>query len=320
MLAIALIGRTYHIRGDVADLWLTWAVLIIPVVYLADSWVVAFFYIVAVTCWAPCARDARWHAARFWLLATLVVPYVWWQARRRRYGLRTVLLCWTAAVCVTIGLGNVLAHDPQGLWIVAYSSLFGALYLVGALWSSEGPTFWHRPFHVAGAAGVGILAVILTFDGPWKDVGRGFAGAASLHFSAVADWATTGVLTAGALVLLSLALRRRGGGWLYGMAPLLGAAACAFVIWQAQWLPAVLVVYNLYLLALGVVTLISGMRSGALSTANGGLALMALLVVVRFFDADLSFVLRGVAFILVGTGFLVANLLMVRRWKKEAGR
>ena len=33
----------------------------------------------------------------------------------------------------------------------------------------------------------------------------------------------------------------------------------------------------------------------------------------RFFDSDLSFVTRGIGFIIVGLGFLVANVLLFKR-------
>ena len=43
------------------------------------------------------------------------------------------------------------------------------------------------------------------------------------------------------------------------------------------------------------------------------------LVVVRFFDTEVGFVAKGLAFIAVGVGFLVANVIMARRLKRAEG-
>jgi hypothetical protein len=43
------------------------------------------------------------------------------------------------------------------------------------------------------------------------------------------------------------------------------------------------------------------------------LVLIAALAISRFFDSDLSFVTRGLGFIAVGAGFLVANIVLFKR-------
>jgi len=43
------------------------------------------------------------------------------------------------------------------------------------------------------------------------------------------------------------------------------------------------------------------------------LILIAALAISRFFDSELSFVTRGLGFILVGAGFLVANILLFKK-------
>jgi len=77
--------------------------------------------------------------------------------------------------------------------------------------------------------------------------------------------------------------------------------------------------FNLYLFVLGVYTISSGVRRGELGMTNGGMGILALLFIVRFFDSDLGFVVRGIAFILIGSGFLFANLVMARRFRNRKG-
>jgi hypothetical protein len=74
---------------------------------------------------------------------------------------------------------------------------------------------------------------------------------------------------------------------------------------------------NFYVLALGLSTLIYGIRRGLIGTINGGMGILSVLIVLRFFDVDFSFLVKGVVFILMGTGFLITNLILVRRTRQE---
>lgn len=77
------------------------------------------------------------------------------------------------------------------------------------------------------------------------------------------------------------------------------------------------VLFNLYLCALGIGTLVIGLKERKLSVVNTGMAVLSSVIWCRFFDADLGFLQRGVAFIAIGIGFLATNLLMLH-WKGDA--
>ena len=79
-----------------------------------------------------------------------------------------------------------------------------------------------------------------------------------------------------------------------------------------------LVVMNAYVLSLAVGTLTAGFHRGRLGLVNGGMVLLMALIVARFFDTELGFVVRGVVFILLGIGFLVTNIVVARRLKRGA--
>lgn len=73
------------------------------------------------------------------------------------------------------------------------------------------------------------------------------------------------------------------------------------------------VLLNLYLLAAGVALLVQGTRADSLGRANAGASLVGLLVLLRFFDTDWGFLVRGAAFIAVGLALLLVNVALLRR-------
>jgi hypothetical protein len=77
---------------------------------------------------------------------------------------------------------------------------------------------------------------------------------------------------------------------------------------------------NLTLLAMGAIMVRTGITTDSLRRMNLGLALLGMTVLLRFFDREMSFLVRGIAFILVGAGFLVMNLRMFQQRKQRDGQ
>jgi hypothetical protein len=76
--------------------------------------------------------------------------------------------------------------------------------------------------------------------------------------------------------------------------------------------------FNVWLLAVGVLTLIEGIRSQELGMSNRGLFALAALILSRFFDTDLSFLARGLVFVAFGTACFLLNLWLMRRTRGPA--
>jgi hypothetical protein len=77
------------------------------------------------------------------------------------------------------------------------------------------------------------------------------------------------------------------------------------------------VLTNLLILASGIITIRQGAQQNHLGILNYGLMVITVLILCRFFDTDLSFIVRGILFILVGTGFFIANYFMIKKRKKH---
>ncbi|MEE9369823.1 MAG: hypothetical protein V3V05_13325 [Pontiella sp.] len=71
-------------------------------------------------------------------------------------------------------------------------------------------------------------------------------------------------------------------------------------------------IFNGVMLFLGIVYIVQGCRNTKLRQLNGGMAVLSLLLVTRFFDAEFGFLARGIVFIVLGTCFLTVNLVMAK--------
>ena len=72
---------------------------------------------------------------------------------------------------------------------------------------------------------------------------------------------------------------------------------------------------NILIFGVGVLIAREGAKRDHLGVLNYGLLTIATLVVCRFFDDDLSFVIRGIMFVSVGVGCFTANYMLLKKRK-----
>ena len=317
--AIALVGQTYHIPGDPGSFLLVWSLLALPLVYLLRSTLPAVLYLVGITAWSGYQQNLGGQAMLFWPLFSLAVPAVWDETKRDVLSVRASLLGWAAALCLCVATGITLEKVLLGLWIIIYGSLLAVFYLAGSLWFNEEATLPQRPFHVIGSVGIAALSLLLTYEFGWEEIGwHCYRHGARFHaWAAVPDYLLAAVLPVLCVLLLVVVFRRdQKSRVVFGLLPILtilAYSACALA--ESAW-PGV-VVFNIYTLAIGLSAIVVGLMQSRLGTINAGMAVVSALIVARFFDMELGFVARGIAFILLGSGFLSTNLVLSRRMRRE---
>ena len=313
--AIALVAQTYHIPGDAGRFALTWMLLALPIVYLLNATGPALVYLAGITFWAIDAQSNGGQALPFWPLAALILPHVVAAARGNPYAARPALLFWGLAFALCVAVGVTLEKILPGLWIIVYGALFAIFYLAGEFWFGETPSFWQKPFQSVGAVGAVVLAFLLTYDWPWREIGWRYwrHGAAYHGVAAALDYALAALLPTVAIVLLVGSVRRGKANALFiGSLPILAVLGFALVA-QTGEEAAALALFNLYVFAVGLGLLVQGFRARRASTVNAGLLVVFALILLRFFDEDLGFVFRGVVFVLLGLAFLAVNLVLARK-------
>ena len=315
--AIALVAQTYNIPGDSGTFTLTWMLLTLPVAYLLNATVPLLVYLIGITVWAGHALGDL-EALAYWPLLALALPRLVREWRRDPFAMPAVLPGWTLCLCLLFGLGFTLVEALDELWMISYSALAAVLFAIGYLRFRDAPTPGQNPWLAVGGLGIPIVSLALTFEEPWRYLGTTVWSAAARGAPLWLGGLLLAVLTAAAvLALVALGRARRPAPFLFGLLPPLAVLGCVLRWLTSAQLPAMLL-FNVYLFALGLGVLIHGIRRNRLGTVNLGMLFITALIVARFFDTDIGFLARGIAFIAVGLGFLATNAVLVRRAKGGA--
>ncbi|MEI6437238.1 MAG: DUF2157 domain-containing protein [Candidatus Omnitrophota bacterium] len=310
--SLALIGQTYNIPNDTPAFILTWMLLILPLAYLMEASIPAVMYVFGISAWAgQFWRDPSW-SILFWPLLALVVPHFIWSLKQEKYAIRSTILAFVMAIGICSGVGFTRCRGWEGSWVVIYSSLATVFYFLGS-WEFHGiSTNWQRPFARVGAFGVFVMMFLFTFDSPWHSLS--FHDVTTLKPSAwvvVPDVVLAGLLFTGSLLMTYPYIQRRD--WVrvqWGALPLFALFGYTFG-GSSEGL--VMLIFNLYVLFISIYRIMAGIKANDLGITNTGMFMLSALVLARFFDSNLDFIFKGLVFIAVGIGFLLTNIMVMRK-------
>jgi hypothetical protein len=317
--AIALVSQTYQIQGDFARFVLVWMLLALPIVYLFRTSVGLAIYFVGATVWVLSSKGGPFFGARpndlwVWALLALGVPAFVARLRQDRNSYGTLLVLTALAVAAAFSLGQTDGIGAQSFWRCSFAAFWTVVYLVGAAAFKDWRTTRPHPFVAAGWIGILSLAIFLSFKESWRT--QRWQNAVDLIPRHYPDVLATGIQIAWVLAALLFAAAALWKKREINLAPA-AFAPIALLAWGIAkqtgdpLVPSLLL--NFFMLALGIFTLLRGIRAGHVLEANLGMLVVAILAVARFFDNDLEFSVRGIAFIAIGLGFLGTNLVVFKR-------
>jgi Predicted membrane protein (DUF2157) len=317
--AIALVSQTYQIQGDFARFILVWMLLALPIVYLFRTSLGLAIYFVGAIVWVLSSKNADFFGARpndlwVWALLLLGVPAFVARLRQDRNSYGTLLVVTALAAAAAFALGQTDEIGARSFWRCSFAGFWTVVYLVGAVafrdWRATRP----HPFVAAGWIGILSVAIFLSFQESWRT--QRWQNAVDLIPRHYPDVLAAGIQIAwvlAALVFGAYAL------WKKREVNLAPAAFAPFAL--VGWgiakqtgdplIPSLLL--NFFTLALGIFTLLRGIRAGRVFEANLGMLVVTILAIARFFDNEFEFFVRGVAFIGIGLGFLGTNLVVFKR-------
>jgi uncharacterized membrane protein len=309
--AIAIVSQVYNISGDFPKFLMTWTILTLPVIYVLRSWMASLLYWIGILWFAlepVFTYGNTWHDPwYFWPLALVALPFYILLIRRSPNANSISFHNWLIAGSATIVLGLKDFDGGSDLIIPAYITLFSIFILIGQLPYFATRKLISNAWLVGGSAGTIILLLFLTFEWP------------GLSEKNMDWWLSTPLfvwifLFVAAGALLYIIGNRVGYSNVLSKSYTFIIFLFLFVIGLSNPLIS-RALANVLLLALGVYTIREGALANQLWKMNYGLLILSILIACRFFDTDMSFVIRGLLFVAIGAGFFIMNVYMVRKRK-----
>jgi len=212
---------------------------------------------------------------------------------------------WIIPLSIVISLGT-LADRTGELMYISYFSLFGLFSLIGKSQFFNLQNTLNNAYKIVGSLGTIGLLLVLSFDWFWKELRASellytYAIGSPEFFAAV-------ILTLLAGVLLFTQQEK--------IDPIEYVFAFFIPIFFLGRVSIIaLVLINVLVFVIGIFKVIEGVKKDHLGIVNYGLLIITVLIICRFFDTDLSFIFRGILFVLVGVGFFLTNYRMLKKRK-----
>ena len=313
--SISLISQIYNIPGNIASFVLTWMLLCLPIVYLLKSSITSLLYIIGITFYG--CKIGYWVYPRiesfnFWLLLAAILPYYYYLYRNKPKSNFMLFHNWLIPIAVLITLGTV-ANNNEEIMFISYLSLLGIFYQIGNSNVFQQQKFRNNSYLILGALVTIGLLLSLSFSWYWNDL-----QVHEFQFNELRDYSE--LISAILFFIISLVILIQ-----QFKKELLVKSTFVeyvFIVFTLAFFIGLKfhfssIIINCIIFIIGILTIKRGERKNHLGILNFGLIIITSLVISRFFDTDLSFIIRGLLFVSVGTGFFITNYWMLKKRKEN---
>jgi len=303
--SIALIAQIYNLPGDLGSFLFMWILLCSPLIYILRSHALAVLHVLFATYYA--VEEGYFSPVNPWgyvLFIAILIPFYIQQLKEERNN-GTAALNWLLPLSGLISLGGFLSGADQ-FGLLIYLAFAGLLHSVGHL-----QIFKDSPkkngFLTLGEMSIVVILTMGSFRWVWRDVIAG--SPPGTYF--ILLWAVFLIANIYFSFFHKGASKR--------FEPFRSAALIFPVIYFIgtfdDLIPSILT--NILVLGLGIAVIREGVAKFDFAILNFGLIITSVLIACRFFDVNMSFVVRGLLFISVGVGFFLANYILIQKKKNK---
>jgi uncharacterized membrane protein len=312
---LGIVSQVYHHGGSLRDFLTVCLLLSFALIYIFDSLAMLMMYIAALVVWTfsgPSGLDGFMFFERSKIFQILSLLGFGALAAPRVAGLfsRKPDSPGAAALAAELFIVSlfILPFWTERLAFSALVLFFSSVSVFSRMTRAPEAKVWTF-LRAASAVTVLFIMCLLSFGWNW-----GYHNFWLCYFqSSVASSVALAVFLLYLSSVFFAAFGNRRG--LAGPPELAGAAVfLAAVI--TEWAPGLSVLFvNLFLAGAAVFYVWRGWRDASLLRVNTGLVLGAALIFMRFFDSNVSLLVKGVAFIICGAALTFVNLRLVSKLK-----
>ena len=311
--SIALISQTYHIAGSMESFLFIWMLLSLPLLYLMNSSLAAIFYLIGIASWAQ--HQSGSESIYYWLFLLAFLPHFVINTRSDQLSIRGNILGWGLVLTFASAYFGVIEYDILEFSLIGTSLLVSNFYLKGEL-SYKSESFIRRPFQTFSIAILFIVCMILGYE--WESLDTSMQDL--IFGDQYAPWAgfinflflVANVFGFGYLAYLYLKETKSPNYFILGF-PFLIIIGLALARFELETVAIILA--NAFLFGYGLFYIKIGIQKQRMALVNVGMLFISAIIIARFFDADFKLVVKGIAFVVLGIGFLSVNLMLSRKLK-----
>lgn len=312
--SMALVSQIYNIPGDLSSFLLIWVLLCLPLVYLLKSNALGVLHIVFATYYAVEYGYFYGHIGTPWLYVLLLVavlPYYFNLLKYKTAFNTTSVFNWLIPLSAVIVLGAFVDENGE-LGYLMYLLLFGVLYNLGKLPYFNNQKLRRNGYLLLGSVGTVFILLITSFEWLWTDV-----FAEEIIFNSQELYISTILFLFALSIVVSGHIKK----WFKGI----NLFQYVFIIFSLIFFTGLnnstipIIFVNILILTLGIMAIKIGADKLHFGILNYGLLIITIQIVCRFFDTNMSFVLRGLLFVGVGVGFFFTNYMMMEKKNKLKG-
>lgn len=310
--AIALIAQIYHIPGNFNTFILTWMLLMLPMVYLLKSSIISLLFLLGITVYNVNIRYIDYPYLEnywYWLLLLGIAPHYYNLIKKQPNGNFTVFHHWFIALTLLINLGTIAKNNNE-LIFITYGFLIALFYLIGKTTTLNPLKTMANSYLTIGKLAGLYLLYMASFRFIWKHLTL-----KNIEPNTLPIIITTTLFLAATILFYQLIKKQK-------QTPITlfhyNFLAIALLFLTAQIsIIATVVIANSYILLLGLQEIQKGNKTNSIARLNFGILIIAILTGCRFFDENMTFIVRGVMFIIVGFGFFALNYFLLKKRKQH---
>jgi len=320
--SIALVGQIFHLPGDFASYVLICGLLTLPIIYILNATGPVIIYVWTILNWAGLQNNSYiYDFEAFWLvgLIALIAPFIYLKIKIDKFGVRGQILSWvtaTAGFLAVLFINMPLIRNDGHFIATTFCFYLSLIYIFDIFSYKTALSYAVRPFKITGTIGILVILYIYSYSGIWD-----FDFMDQLFVNYIPYMILPVSMLALSAYMFIKTTKEKLDIVMFISPILLAFAIIIFSIFSLDigFYPSIAsIIINLIILSIGLLIILKGIKDIEIGYTNFGMLLLCLLIVLRFFDWEMDFLARGIAFVLLGIGFLSVNLYMVKRRKAVA--
>ena len=299
---IATLGQIYQLPGDTLSFLRIWIISGIPILYILRSNGTGILILIWIALFM--ANDKAdtgiifWH----WLFILSCLPFYIQTYLRRPKSKMQFTYNWLVAILLIVSYVITYPKADYTVFLML-AILTGTYFHLGRIAFENYKHTSYNSWHHLAQAGTLVLCFIFSFEEFWKFYKT---DGMPFHFWIFIALPVLFILYQG---ILKSSYKE----WIMPSSHFWVIALVFHFFDPGSFF--LFVFFNLLLLFYGVYYTYNGIRKDALYQTNIGLLTLMILIAIRFFDIDMSFMMRGILFVFMGAGFFAVNYYLIKKGK-----